>query len=84
MKAVYFDGEKMTFDENYLKPNLGEALVRVNLAGICGTDLEIIQGYMKYDGILGHEFVGTVEKSANSELVGKKGCRRDQCRMLQM
>ena len=72
MKAVYFDGGKMTFDENYLKPNLGEALVRVNLAGICGTDLEIIQGYMKYDGILGHEFVGTVEKSANSELVGKR------------
>jgi threonine dehydrogenase-like Zn-dependent dehydrogenase len=65
------------------EPNLGETLVRVNLAGICGTDLEIIQGYMKYDGILGHEFVGTVEKSSNSELVGKRvvgeinaGCRK--------
>ncbi|QMU54281.1 MAG: alcohol dehydrogenase catalytic domain-containing protein [Nitrosopumilus sp.] len=72
MKAVYFDGEKMTFDKNFPEPNLDEALVRVNLAGICGTDLEIIQGYMKYDGIMGHEFVGTVEKSSNSELVGKR------------
>jgi threonine dehydrogenase-like Zn-dependent dehydrogenase len=72
MKAVYFDGEKMTFDKNYPEPDPGEALIRINLAGICGTDLEIIQGYMKYNGILGHEFVGTVEKSANSELVGKR------------
>ena len=72
MKAVYFDGKKMFFDENYPEPNPGETLVRINLAGVCGTDLEIIQGYMKYDGILGHEFVGTVEKSDNSNLVGKR------------
>jgi threonine dehydrogenase-like Zn-dependent dehydrogenase len=72
MKAVYFDGGKMTFDKNYPEPVPGEALIRINLAGICGTDLEIIQGYMKYNGILGHEFVGTVEKSVNCELVGKR------------
>lgn len=72
MKAAFFDGEKMTFDQNYPKPNSAEALVRVNLAGICGTDLEILDGYMKYNGILGHEFVGTVEKSENSELIGKR------------
>ena len=72
MKAVYFNGTKMIFDENYPEPNPGEALIRINLAGICGTDLEIIQGYMKYDGIMGHEFVGTVEKSDNSNLVGKR------------
>lgn len=72
MKAVYFDGKKMIFDENYPEPNPGEALIRINLAGICGTDLEIIQGYMKYDGIMGHEFVGTVEKSDNPNLIGKR------------
>ncbi|QLH05895.1 MDR/zinc-dependent alcohol dehydrogenase-like family protein [Nitrosopumilus ureiphilus] len=72
MKAAYFDGEKMTFDQNYPEPNSAETLVRVNLAGICGTDLEILDGYMKYSGILGHEFVGTVEKSENSELIGKR------------
>lgn len=72
MKAAYFDGQKMVYDQNYPDPKTGEALVRVNLAGICGTDLEIIQGYMSYDGILGHEFVGTVEKSENPDLVGKR------------
>ena len=72
MKAAYFDGNKIAFKQNYPEPNSDEALVRVNLAGICGTDLEILDGYMKYHGILGHEFVGTVEKSENSELVGKR------------
>ena len=42
------------------------------MAGICGTDLEILQGYMKYHGILGHEFVGIVEKSHNPVLIGKR------------
>ena len=72
MKAAYFDGKEMVFENNYPDPHPGESLVRVNLAGICGTDLEILQGYMSYDGILGHEFVGTVEKSDNQELVGKR------------
>ncbi|MCP5067005.1 MAG: alcohol dehydrogenase catalytic domain-containing protein [bacterium] len=36
------------------------ALVQVHLAGICSTDLEIIRGYMSFQGILGHEFVGEV------------------------
>ena len=72
MKATYFDGKNMRYDENHPDPKPGEALVRVSLAGICGTDLEILDGYMAYDGILGHEFVGTVEKSGNPGLVGKR------------
>lgn len=72
MKATYFDGKNMRYDENHPDPKPGEALVRVSLAGICGTDLEILDGYMAYDGILGHEFVGTVEKSDNPGLVGKR------------
>ena len=72
MKATFFDGKNMNYNDNYPDPKPGEVLVRVNLAGICGTDLEILDGYMAYDGILGHEFVGTVEKSANPALVGKR------------
>jgi len=72
MKATCFDGKNMIYDNNFPDPKPGEALVRVNLAGICGTDLEILQGYMKYDGVLGHEFVGIVEKSHNSALIGKR------------
>ena len=72
MKATFFDGKKMIFDKNYPNPKFDETLVRVSLAGICGTDLEILDGYMKYDGILGHEFVGIIEKSTNSNMIGKR------------
>jgi len=41
-----------------LKP--GWALVRVRLAGICNTDIEILHGYHDFHGTLGHEFVGDV------------------------
>lgn len=83
MKALRFDGEKISYVENYPKPNLDEAIVKVSLAGICGTDLEILQGYMSYNGVLGHEFVGVVEESEKKELVGKRvvgeinvGCKK--------
>ena len=72
MKATFFDGKQMIFDNNYPDPEFNETVVQVNLAGICGTDLEILNGYMKYTGILGHEFVGTVVKSKNSDLIGKR------------
>lgn len=47
-------------------PAPGEALVRMTLAGICGTDLELAKGYMDFDGIPGHEFVGVVEEVSGS------------------
>ena len=40
-----------------------EALVHVTQAGICNTDLELIRGYYPYTGVLGHEFVGVVERA---------------------
>ena len=42
----------------------GWALVRVRLAGICNTDIEILRGYHNFHGTLGHEFVGDVERVA--------------------
>lgn len=38
----------------------GWALVRVRLAGICNTDVELLEGYYNFRGIPGHEFVGEV------------------------
>ena len=38
----------------------GESLLRVRLAGICDTDLQLRSGYMGFAGIPGHEFVGEV------------------------
>ena len=40
----------------------GWALVRVRLAGICNTDVEILRGYHDFRGTPGHEFVGEVSE----------------------
>ncbi len=63
MKALYYDN-KLTFAEDYPLPEAGagEALIRVSLAGICSTDIEVTRGYRGFKGVLGHEFVGVVEK----------------------
>ncbi len=62
------------------------ALVRVHLAGICSTDLQILKGYMGFTGVPGHEFVGSVS-AGPPEWLGKRvvgeinyGCGDcDQC-----
>ena len=72
MKALRFDGKNLKYETEYPKPQSDEALVRVTMAGICGTDLEILQGYMSYEGVLGHEFVGVVEDANNKDLIGKR------------
>lgn len=89
MKAIVFDKE-LKLDKNYAKPSpkVGEALIRVELAGICNTDYEITKGYMGYVGILGHEFVGVVEdvNGADKSWIGKRvvaeisyGCDDPNC-----
>ena len=42
------------------KLRAGWALVRVRVAGICNTDVEILRGYHMFHGTPGHEFVGDV------------------------
>ena len=58
----------MPFFKN-LSPRLrpGWALVRVRLAGICNTDIEILRGYHNFHGTLGHEFVGDVVRVASAK-----------------
>jgi threonine dehydrogenase-like Zn-dependent dehydrogenase len=47
------------------------ALVKVHLAGICSTDLQIFKGYMGFRGVPGHEFVGSVSDGPDN-LYGKR------------
>lgn len=89
MKAIVFNNE-LKLDTNYPKPvpQVGEALIKVTLAGICNTDYEITKGYMGYVGVLGHEFVGIVEdvNGTDKSLIGKRvvaeiswGCDDPDC-----
>jgi len=61
MRALAFDGSRAALVERP-EPAVGPdaARVRVALAGICRTDLELCRGYLGFRGVLGHEFVGTV------------------------
>jgi threonine dehydrogenase-like Zn-dependent dehydrogenase len=54
-------------------PLPGEAVVRVRLAGVCNTDLEMVRGYYPFTGVPGHEFVGVVERADDApEWVGRR------------
>ena len=50
----------------------GWALVRVRLAGICNTDVEILRGYHQFRGVPGHEFVGEVVEVASISSATRK------------
>lgn len=52
----------------------GEALIKILVAGICNTDIEITKGYNNFKGIPGHEFVGIVEdvNIADKSWIGKR------------
>ncbi len=69
MYALLIEQEepKLVKDHPTPEPPPGEALVRVTLAGVCNTDLELAKGYMQFRGVLGHEFVGLVERAPGAE-----------------
>jgi threonine dehydrogenase-like Zn-dependent dehydrogenase len=73
MQALYWNGTDLRLDSFRSTPATDEqnALVRVHLAGICDTDLQIFQGYMNFRGVPGHEFVGSVT-AGPMELLGKR------------
>ncbi len=73
MRAVLFrQGTPVVEELPDPVPAEGEAIVRVNLAGICGTDLEIARGYMSFAAVPGHEFVGVVESAPEEGWAGKR------------
>ena len=74
MKAVIFQNQKIFVKETPM-PVLAdsEALVKVDLAGICTTDFELLKGYYDFNGVPGHEFVGSVWSAPGREnLTGKR------------
>jgi threonine dehydrogenase-like Zn-dependent dehydrogenase len=73
MKALRYKDGKLALTEVATPDNGGEALIRVTRSGICNTDLEIVRGYAGFEGTIGHEFVGVVERAEDApDLVGKR------------
>lgn len=73
MRALRCD-DKLTLatHEPNPQPEADEALIRVRLAGICHTDLELTRGYMGFKGILGHEFVGEIVQGSSDWKPGQR------------
>ncbi|BBL93419.1 dehydrogenase [Thermus thermophilus] len=66
MRAVVFQGKEQVAVGEVPPPSIQhplDALVRVHLAGICGSDLHLYHGKIPLPpgSVLGHEFVGQVE-----------------------
>lgn len=75
MRGLYFNGKaaELRQDLPIPQPEAHESLVRILIAAICNTDREIMKGYKpEFIGVLGHEFVGVVEKSSDPTLVGRR------------
>ncbi len=85
LAAVVDQGKVKLQDKEVPRPSPGEALIQVSLAGVCGTDLEILAGYSHFTGTPGHEFVGQVIQAPDRpELVGRRvvadiNCGCGQC-----
>ncbi|MFQ5422497.1 MAG: alcohol dehydrogenase catalytic domain-containing protein [Phycisphaerae bacterium] len=86
MRAIVIEsGQVCVRDVPDPVPAAGEVLVRVKLAGVCGTDLELLNGYGDFSGIPGHEFVGIVGKGPAAlkgrRVVGEINCVCGRCDM---
>ncbi|WP_106392546.1 alcohol dehydrogenase catalytic domain-containing protein [Enhygromyxa salina] len=74
MRALILDpaGELRVRDDHPEPvPAADEALIHVRRAGVCDTDLQLVDGYAGFEGVLGHEFVGLVD-AADPELGGRR------------
>src|SRR5271165_5787368 len=73
MLAVHLENGSVTVREVPLPPRPpGFALLRLELAGICNTDLELERGYYGFAGTPGHEFVARVVEADTRSLEGKR------------
>lgn len=92
MRALVLEAEGgVQLLARYSEPVLlqGEVLIRPTRMGVCSTDLELCKGYMGFNGVLGHEFVGVVEAVGQGvdkawvgrRVVGEINCVCGQCDM---
>jgi 2-desacetyl-2-hydroxyethyl bacteriochlorophyllide A dehydrogenase len=74
MKALVLEGPAAARVKEVPDPSpSGDALVRVERVGVCGTDASIFQGKIAvtYPRIVGHEAVGVIETPGGRGLLGK-------------
>jgi threonine dehydrogenase-like Zn-dependent dehydrogenase len=78
MKGVYCDERGLEFRDDLPEPRAGpdEVVLRVRAVGICDTDLQLVRGYMRYRGVLGHEFVAETAEGRRVTAEINVACRK--------
>jgi 2-desacetyl-2-hydroxyethyl bacteriochlorophyllide A dehydrogenase len=89
MRAVTFQAPGEVLVQDVPEPELsdpGDAIVRIEATGVCGSDLHIYHGRVKIDPgfTIGHEYVGTVlaiSEDVHNVQVGDRvlGCFQTAC-----
>jgi len=72
MRALALTPDGPVVRDQPLATRTGEATIRTVVAGVCATDLELVRGYMGFDGVLGHEWVGVVEDAPDPAWIGRR------------
>lgn len=72
MKALWLEDQTLSVRDIPVPADPDEALIRVVMSGICGTDLELARGYYPFTGVIGHEFVGEVVAAPDPVWVGER------------
>jgi threonine dehydrogenase-like Zn-dependent dehydrogenase len=81
VKAVVFAGEGRAEVDEAPEPRIqdgADAIVRVSLTAICGSDLHLLHGKtpgMRVGGVIGHEFVGEVVEAGPEATAHPAGTR---------
>ena len=82
MRGLWCEGGRLRHrgDLPEPEPAVGEVRVAVRLVGLCATDLALARGYLGFEGVPGHEFVGQALEGplAGRRVVGEinAGCGR--------
>lgn len=73
MRGLWLENGHLEFRQDLPEPvrSDDEVTVEVRCAGICGTDMAMIDGYAGMTGIPGHEFVGVVVEG-DPDWLGKR------------
>jgi len=77
MIALYCTGTNVRLDRSYPEPVplVDEVVLSVTHCGICDTDVQLASGYMGFQGVLGHEFVGVDENGERYTAEINNACR---------
>ena len=81
MQALTFSGKEIIDYSTVKDPELvhpSDAIVRITMAGICGSDLHVYHGRetgLDHGTVMGHEFTGVVEETGIDVRKFKKGTK---------